>query len=192
MLIIGDREYEITEYNFHIISYTQIMPEFYKNFTPVNFNKNIHWQYNCRICLVEIGNHLQDFEGQYMPQVTLSKMKALIIEDETDIGYLLSNILKQRDVQSVLASSLSEAEKILQQDLPPPIIFLDNHLPDGFGINYIRKIKKRYPASKIVMITAYDNVSDRDKARSEGVDFFIGKPFSKEIIFKTIDSLFGQ
>jgi two-component system OmpR family response regulator len=132
--------------------------------------------------------HTEDFAVRNMPQLMLSKIKALIIEDETDIGYLLSNILKQRNIQSVLVSSLSEAEKILKQDLPPPrFIFLDNHLPDGFGINYIREIKKRYPASKIVMITAYDNVSDREKARLEGVDFFIGKPFFKELIFQTLD-----
>src|SRR6266446_1604937 len=128
-----------------------------------------------------------------MPQRTTGKIKALIIEDEMDIRYLVSNILKQRGVQSVLAGSLSEAEKILEQDFPPPrIIFLDNYLPDGLGINYIREIKKRFPASKVVMITAHDNLSDREKARFEGVDFFITKPFSKELIFKTIDSLEGN
>ena len=142
---------------------------------------------------MEFGRVILDFSIQYMKQRLPGKIKALIIEDETDIGYLLSNILKQRNVQSVLAGSIGETEKILQQDLPPPrIIFLDNHLPDGFGINYIRKIKKRYPASKLVMITAYDNVSDREKAKFEGVDSFITKPFSKELIFKTIDSLEGN
>ena len=125
-----------------------------------------------------------------MPQRTTGKIKALIIEDEMDIRYLVSNILKQRGVQSVLAGSLSEAEKILEQDFPPPrIIFLDNYLPDGLGINYIRELKKRFPLTRIAIITAHDNVSDREKARFEGADFFIGKPFSKELIFNTIDNL---
>jgi len=125
-----------------------------------------------------------------MAQKTPGTIKALIIEDEIDIRYLVSNILKQRGVQSILAGSLSEAEKIFKQDLlPPRIIFLDNYLPDGLGVNYIREIKKRFPLSKVVMITAHDNLSDREKANHEGVDFFITKPFSKELIFKTIDSL---
>jgi len=142
---------------------------------------------------MEMGNDTHEFVFQSMPQRTTGKIKALIIEDETDIRYLVSNILKQKGVQSVLAGSLSEAEKIFQQNLPPPrIIFLDNYLPDGFGINYIKDLKKRFPASKIAMITAYDNVSDREKAKLEGVDFFITKPFSKELIFKTIDSLNGN
>jgi len=39
------------------------------------------------------------------------------------------------------------------------------------------------------MITAHDNQTDREKASKEGADFFIGKPFSRELIFKTIESL---
>ena len=140
-----------------------------------------------------MDNDTLEIDFQSMPQRNRGKIKALIIEDETDICYLVSNILKQRGIQSVLAGSLSEAEKILKQDLPPPrIIFLDNYLPDGLGINYIREIKKRFPGIKIVIITAHDNISDREKARFEGADFFIGKPFSKELIFKTIDTLDGN
>src|SRR5438876_4043310 len=80
------------------------------------------WQYNCRQCLMEMGNDTHEFVLQSMPQRTTGKIKALIIEDETDIRYLVSNILKQKGVQSVLAGSLSEAEKIFQQNLPPPRI----------------------------------------------------------------------
>lgn len=128
---------------------------------------------------------------RYMPAKNNTKIKALIIEDESDICYLLSNILKQRDVQSILAGSLAEADKILQNSSAPGIVFLDNHLPDGMGIDYIQRLKKRYPNSVVVMITAYDNASDREKARREGVDYFIGKPFSKELIFSTLETVSG-
>lgn len=123
------------------------------------------------------------------PVKPLNKIKALIIEDETDICYLLSNILKQKNVDSLLAGSLTEADKVLIENAPPNIVFLDNHLPDGKGINYVRSLKENYPFSRIVMITAYDNLSDREKALHEGVDFFIAKPFSKELIFKTLINL---
>jgi two-component system, OmpR family, response regulator len=150
------------------------------------------WQYNCHIFLVKPGNNINDITGsavQYMTRKVLSKIKALIIEDETDICYLLSSILKLKNIQTTFAGSLSEADRILQNNSPPRIIFLDNYLPDGFGINHIGKLKKRFPAIKIVMMTAHDNISDREKAQLEGVDFFIGKPFSRELVFQTIDAL---
>jgi DNA-binding response OmpR family regulator len=112
----------------------------------------------------------------------------LIVDDEKDICFLLNSILKQKDIQSSLASSLAEADKYMET-ATPSVIFLDNHLPDGLGLEHIRKLKDRNPASKIVMITAHDNASDREKAYREGADFFISKPFTKDIIYKTIEQL---
>ncbi len=141
---------------------------------------------------------VQDYNPKYshFPHlVTVKKpggIKALIVDDETDICYLLSSILKQRNIQAIFAGSLTEADKILDKEAAPPLIFLDNHLPDGMGMNYISKLKKNHPLSKIVMITAHDNISDREDALLEGVDFFIGKPFSRETVYKALDILTGQ
>ena len=111
----------------------------------------------------------------------------LIIDDESDTRYLLSNILKQKNIQSVFATSLSEADDIMENESEFSFIFLDNHLPDGLGINHIKQIKKKCPQCKIIMVTAQDDRSAREKATKEGADYFIGKPFSCELILKTIN-----
>lgn len=115
-------------------------------------------------------------------------LKALIIDDETDICYLLSRLLKQKNLDTSFVNTLSEADKALRKD-QPEIIFLDNHLPDGLGMNYISHIKKNYPDIKIVMITAHDSADDRAKAIKNGADYFIGKPFTSDIIYKTVDDV---
>jgi two-component system OmpR family response regulator len=66
---------------------------------------------------------------------------------------------------------------------------LDNHLPDGLGIDFVDHIKRNYPNTKIVMITAYDTNADRLQAINKGVDVFIGKPFTKESITNAMESL---
>lgn len=108
-------------------------------------------------------------------------LDALIIDDETDICYLLGNVLKKRDIQSKFVNTLREAANILESN-DPEIIFLDNHLPDGLGVNFIGFIKRFHPKTKIIMITAHDTIVDKQKAMNEGVDFFIGKPFTKETV----------
>jgi two-component system OmpR family response regulator len=115
-------------------------------------------------------------------------LKALIIDDETDICYLLSRLLRQKNLDTAFVNSLSDADKALKTNTPG-IIFLDNHLPDGLGINYISYIKKNYPGTKVVMITAHDSADDREKALKNGADFFIGKPFTSDIIFKAVDEV---
>lgn len=143
---------------------------------------------------VIVGSNIEPFvienvetmnNGTYFNDILL---KALIIDDETDICYLLSRLLKHKNLDTSFVNSLSDADKVLKSE-HPEIIFLDNHLPDGLGMNYISYIKKNYPKSKIVMITAHDSGDDRAKALKNGADYFIGKPFTSEIIYKTIDAL---
>jgi len=114
------------------------------------------------------------------------KKKALIVDDETDICYLLSHILKQKNIQTVFAGSVAEADRMLQTSSYFYYVFLDNHLPDGYGIDQIRRWKKEFPLTHVIMITAHDSFEERKKAVNDGADSFISKPFSKEVIFKSI------
>jgi len=123
-----------------------------------------------------------------MRTVMANKLKALIVDDEIDVCYLLTAILNCKNLQASYVNSIHEAKRVLRED-NPSIVFLDNHLPDGFGIGFIKEIKKINPSVKIVMITAYDTSADRDTAYRQGVDYFIGKPFTSEIIFKTVEEL---
>lgn len=115
-------------------------------------------------------------------------MKALIIDDEIDICYLLSGILKQKNCQTNYVNNLADATLELK-NYSPQIVFLDNHLPDGLGIDFVDYIKRNHPNTKIVMITAYDTIADRKQAISKGVDIFIGKPFTKEAINIAMETL---
>ena len=113
---------------------------------------------------------------------------ALIIDDEIDICYLLSSILRSKKLQVSYVNSLTEATAFLGK-VQPQIIFLDNHLPDGLGVDYIKEVKANNPGINVVMITAFDNFSERTKAFDNGADVFITKPFTKDIIYQAIDKL---
>ncbi len=111
---------------------------------------------------------------------------ALIIDDDVDICFLLTLILKNKNIQSVYVNSLAEAKNIFNKYIPK-IIFLDNHLPDGVGIDFIPTIRENYPDSKILMITAHNSESNKKKAMASGAEFFIGKPFNSEEISKILE-----
>jgi DNA-binding NtrC family response regulator len=106
---------------------------------------------------------------------------ALIIDDDVDICFLLSMILKNKNIQSVYVNSLAEAKEVFPK-YKPKVIFLDNHLPDGAGMDFIPTLKQTYPGTKILMITAHNSEVTRKKAVNSGADFFIGKPFNMEEI----------
>lgn len=113
-------------------------------------------------------------------------MKVLIIDDELDICYLLSGILNKKKLRTSYVNTLGDAEMALQSIIPD-LIFLDNHLPDGYGLDFISHIKRTLPSTKIIMITAHDSAEERNRAFKEGVDLFLSKPFSRELIYETLE-----
>lgn len=123
-----------------------------------------------------------------MNSIKTHKIEALIIDDEADICYLLGSLLRKKDIDTSYVNTLRDAANILEST-DPQIIFLDNHLPDGLGVNFIGFIKRFHPLTKIIMITAHDTAADVKKAYKEGVDYFIGKPFSKESINNVVENL---
>jgi two-component system OmpR family response regulator len=111
---------------------------------------------------------------------------AMIIEDERDLCYLLTIVLKQNNVPSACAYSIKEARETLK-NIKPSIIFLDNHLPDGIGSDFIQQAKAIFPSAKIIMITAHDSPAEINEAFQRGADYFISKPFNSSTIKTTID-----
>lgn len=115
-----------------------------------------------------------------------STKKILVIEDEGTIGLTLNLILAERELEMDYVNSLLDADEYLKKN-KPTLIMLDNKLPDGFGVDFIRYIRKNYPHIKIIMISGFG--SARDVAITNGVDAFIEKPFSMDEINEALDKL---
>ena len=111
----------------------------------------------------------------------------LIIDDEAEICFLLANILKRKKLTSSVAHTLIDGYNKLKSETD--IVFLDINLPDGSGLELLKKIRKEHPLLKIIMISAYDGVNERKEAMQNGADAFISKPFNSDTVFHTIDEL---
>jgi len=112
--------------------------------------------------------------------------KILVVEDEGEIGLLLNLILSEKDFELDYVNNLLSADEYLQKQ-QPSVIILDNKLPDGFGVDFISYLRKKYPSIKIIMISGFP--SARDVAVANGADMFIEKPFSKAKLCSSIDQL---
>jgi two-component system, OmpR family, response regulator len=119
------------------------------------------------------------------------EIKALIVDDDIDICWMLSEILKIKGIHVQHVSSLNEAKDVLKT-FDPFLILLDNKLPDGSGVDFISYLHVEHPASKIIFITGYEEVPDIDPVANSSIIDIIYKPFTiskfRSVIDKAIDN----
>lgn len=116
---------------------------------------------------------------------------AMIIDDDADLGQLLTSALENRKIHTLAVESLLEAQGFLGF-MKPTFIFLDNSFPEGLGVNFIRQIRSADEDIKIIMMTADPGQWIEDKAMEEGASFFIRKPFSISVIDSVLEKLNKQ
>ena len=121
-------------------------------------------------------------------KVSTPKKTVLIIDDEEELCMLMELVLEREHFFAQSIHVLEDALNVIQQ-LKPDYIFLDNHLPDGKGIDFIKRMIETYPVAKIVMMTAYNEKKLNEKALNEGASYFLHKPFNRNNIENIINSL---
>ena len=113
---------------------------------------------------------------------------ALIIEDEARIAEINSFYLQQTpQFRSVgIATNLSDARNMIRI-LKPQLIFLDNFLPDGKGIELLKELLTYpYPPDVIFITAASDTETVREAVRCGVFDYLI-KPLSYERVQDSLD-----
>ena len=117
---------------------------------------------------------------------TKKAKKMLVIEDQGEMCLILDLILSDRKFESEYVNNLLDADEYLQKN-KPSLMFLDNKLPDGYGVDFISYVKKKYPKIKIIMISGFGTA--RDVALENGADVFLEKPFSLDNVNQAIDQV---
>jgi DNA-binding NtrC family response regulator len=85
----------------------------------------------------------------------MKSKKVLIIDDEEDFGFLMTDFFTKKGYQVFVASSLTRGLELLKNE-NPDYIFLDNILPDGFGWSETEFILVNYPNIKLNLISAME------------------------------------
>jgi len=128
-----------------------------------------------------------------MPISTMTKTKRakkmLVVEDQGEMCLILDLILSERKLESDYVNNLLDADEYMEKN-KPSLIILDNQLPDGYGVDFITYAKKKYPATKIIMISGFSTA--RDIAMNNGADYFLEKPFSLQNVNDAIDTVFAR
>ncbi len=115
-------------------------------------------------------------------------MRILLVEDDVDLGNLLSQYLDLQGFKTVLARDGEEGyNKFSEEDFD--VCVLDIMMPGMDGFLLAKKIKNRNPNVPFLFLTAKSQKEDKIKGLKLGADDYICKPFEVDELILRIKNI---
>ena len=115
-------------------------------------------------------------------------MRILIVEDDERIlGFLKRGLEGEQHAVDVAPNG--EIGLGLAQTHPYDVILLDVYLPGINGLEVCLELRRQRLTTPVLMMTARDSPSIQQEAIRAGVNDYLPKPFSFELLLAKIDRL---
>lgn len=109
----------------------------------------------------------------------------LIVDDEVEIGVLMSGILAAEGYLVECATSWDQAAHMLEHH-QFRTLFLDLNLGSRNGLSLLPLVRRLQGDMQVVVVSAHGGAEVQRRVREEGVDQFILKPFSKSQLLEAL------
>lgn len=119
--------------------------------------------------------------------------KVLVVDDSVTVRKVTTRLLERHGMEVMTAKDGMHAMEVLQ-DVKPDVMLLDIEMPrmDGFEVASLVRHDERLKDLPIIMITSRTGDKHRERARSIGVNEYMGKPFQEEALLENINAFLGH
>jgi len=125
----------------------------------------------------------------------LQGVRILVVEDEIDTRDLLGIVLQSHGAAPILAESVPEALRALNQH-PLDVIVTDIGMPGYNGYAFIAAVRNEERTAirniPVIALTAYASAADRDTALLSGFNEYLAKPFAPGELIAAIKNLYDR
>src|SRR5262245_60538691 len=109
----------------------------------------------------------------------MSKARLLIVDDEASLRDMLSFVFVKEGFEVRLAANFTEglADALKSS---PDVIICDIKMPDGNGLDLLRRVKEENARVPVIMITGHGSTTDAVEAMKAGAIDYVNKPFDND------------
>jgi DNA-binding NtrC family response regulator len=114
------------------------------------------------------------------------KPRVLVVDDEESIRKLLKSRLEREGHDVVVASNAEEAEKAFDSGAEVGVVVTDLKMPGRDGFALMDSLKKKRPATKVIVITGHGEKEVAVQALRQGASDYLEKPFDMDEISHSV------
>lgn len=114
--------------------------------------------------------------------------KLLIVDDEHMILELASMVLSSKGFDVYVVDNAAESYEIIERE-QPALVLLDYMMPKVNGLDALKEIRKRFPATYVIMFTGKGSEEVAVELMKAGASDYILKPFSNAKLVERIENI---
>lgn len=114
----------------------------------------------------------------------------LVLEDEESVSRGITFSLSRAGYEVLDAGTIAEAGELLVRR-KPQLLICDINLPDGSGLEFVRKAR-RESGAYIICLTVLDQEVDQVLGYEAGADDYMVKPFSLSVLLLKVAAYFKR
>ena len=115
----------------------------------------------------------------------MSIADVLVVDDDVAVCRIVHRMLSDGQYEVQAAHSVADALGAVEQK-SFAVYVLDYKLPDGSGLDVAERIRSKWGASPIILISGYDPSAVALRAEKLGISEFLEKPFSRDVICEAV------
>jgi len=115
----------------------------------------------------------------------------LIVDDEEALLELNSNILNAEGYKTITTGNGLQALKIIQKH-KVDLLLSDIIMPEMDGYELAKEVHSKYPEVKIILVSGYNELDDRNDTIKSIVKNIIQKPYNPQVLLKQVRTLLDQ
>ena len=118
---------------------------------------------------------------------SMTKKRVLVVDDEPEVTYALQAYFLGKGFEMLTALDGVQAMRFLRQH-EIDLVLLDMKMPGVNGVEVLKFVHAQSPATKVIVVTAYD-IQFQELVEHLGIDGFLIKPFGIEALTSTIEEV---
>jgi class 3 adenylate cyclase len=117
--------------------------------------------------------------------------KVLVVDDEPDMGMLIQMRFRKQIQEGlyefIFAGNGEEALEMLRQNPDADVVLSDLNMPKMDGLTFLGQVGEVHPLVKVIIISAYSDMSNIRTAMNRGAFDFLVKPFNFQDLKMTLE-----
>ena len=121
-------------------------------------------------------------------------LKLLVVDDSSTMRRIIKNTLQRLGYDDVLEAEHGvEAWQIMEKNSGINVLITDWNMPEMNGLELVRKVRAdgRYDAMPIIMVTTEGGKTEVITALKAGVNNYIVKPFTPQVLKEKLEDVLG-